>query len=1680
MKRKNLITLLAFFPLFSVWGQSSLNPVEKEKLKLPELPQTMLRATAQANEQVDYTKGTFIVNEDWFGHQNSTVNFLSDDGKWTLRAFQKENPGHELGCTSQFGTIYGDKFYIVSKQEKDPGATVIGSRLAVIDAKTMKVLKEFTRIGDSDGRSFLGVDEHTGYIGTSNGIFLYDIDKMEIGERITGTENTSGSLYSAQIGTMIRVGDRVFAVHQKDGLLVIDAKTHTLETTILKPEEHEGHGLGSIVLSKDGTIWASPTVELTGTGASLPLIWKVDPTTLTVQQVDIPTTSGIEEIPNSWYAWTADGFCASTKENKIYWKGQGTGSWFTGYKIFCYDIDKNEFYKVFDFGKVEGDWRLYGTGFRIDPVSDDMYCFWYHEFLDPEHELAVVETDGRGEKNGTIKGRYPYDITNYWFPALPVFPDNEAPVIQGEAPKEVVLSAERTQVSIPLEEIVKDADNMTAAITLTTTMSEAHQKLITVAVQNCQLVIQPVEASVTTATTIPVHLKFNSNGKTVETDLTVKLEEGTGAPFVISESEVAVEKGKTVTLTVKGMEGETATWASDDETIATVSEEGVVTGMKVGTTTITATSEDRGVKATCKVTVKRESLILNMASVELFEGEEQTISVSRQTPLEQNEKIKWSSSDETILEIIPQPNYMQVKFKALKAGDAKIIAQVVSSDDESNILTTTECPVLVKEMIPVEKIELVIADSEEQPGEETLKFNINGKKILKAKVFPENASIKDVEWISSNKDAFTIENGIVTAIGNGEAEITVSSKQGQNEVTSNPIKVACEYQLERIAFSQPVYGYSKGMANDYEIITPKIKCFPTTPSSIKETMEIKWDFNVPQNWTNSCLNDPTSESYYDNSSNKSGINFYISLSPENWETFDPYTFYEGEVPLKCTVTYAGKEYTAECIINFQEKDLESSFELENEDKKTLLKLGETLQLKWKLNGEGMSSKLKSDGVSVMFSSSDEKIASVSEDGLIIAKENGVATITAYVSNGSYSEDRQIIVGDIWATDVVCKEDTVRVTLGEAVQLAATVNPKNATFPTVEWSKPTTDWTTSNGTTVGAADITDDGIFSTMYRSDMATTVNNIGKYDVKVTSFDGQASGQCVVYVLGLEPLEELTLTSKGVDDEISIDVKDNTQEGFLYTQFFDVGFVPSNATLAKALTKRFTITSQDEEILEIGTKQLGDTHEEGFTLKPKKQGTTQIIVTAKENNIKAVKTIRITDSSYGILGVTLNASVMTVKAGEPQTIGHLVETKQDGVVYDKTVYWESSDPSVATVDRETGLITPIKVGGTTTIRAITKFGNFTATCHLNVAEGDVKVSGVKLDKNTLTLAPGENAQLYATITPTDAANKKVTWVSENNAVATVAEGLVTGVSAGSTIVRVTTRRRRLHSRMCRNRREKEVPATGISLDKTSVELEKGKAIVLRATVTPANATNKRVIWISSDEDVISVDTTGIVEGLEEGEADVIAVTSDGKHEARCSVTVYDPATKPEVIAKDSSAVIVFARVEKAEKYRLQLYRYVGNTPILDKEYVADRFGNIINGLKSSEPAPLASTGKVAINIAGLRPDTKYSVKIGALDKSGNKISTVTADPFTTAQNPTANEEITSVQPDAFVANNELILENLAGCTCYVVDFSGRITTIYTVKSEHDRTQLQQEAGTYIITAVKDQEMYFSKKVVIR
>ena len=94
----SMVCLLSALLVVGQTGSRDLNPIEKQKLQLPELPGSQARASMlRSNESVDYTKGTFIVNEDWYGHQNSSVNFLSDDGTWTYIAFQRENPVRFMG-----------------------------------------------------------------------------------------------------------------------------------------------------------------------------------------------------------------------------------------------------------------------------------------------------------------------------------------------------------------------------------------------------------------------------------------------------------------------------------------------------------------------------------------------------------------------------------------------------------------------------------------------------------------------------------------------------------------------------------------------------------------------------------------------------------------------------------------------------------------------------------------------------------------------------------------------------------------------------------------------------------------------------------------------------------------------------------------------------------------------------------------------------------------------------------------------------------------------------------------------------------------------------------------------------------------------------------------------------------------------------------------------------------------------------------------------------------------------------------------------------------------------------------------------------------------------------------------------------------------------------------------------
>jgi uncharacterized protein YjdB len=528
-------------------------------------------------DTLDYTQGVFFVNEDWFGHQNSSLNFLTNSGIWVYNAYSRENQGKELGCTSQYGIIYGDRLYIMSKQAQDPGASIVGSRLAVVDAKTLKSLKEFENIavdGDgqsvADGRAFLGVDEHKGYIGTSNGIYVYNSDAMEIGAQITGTGSASGDLYSEQTGTMLRVGERVFAVNQKKGIEVINAESDALETVIGAPKDGSNQrGFGSIVMSKDGNLWCSVASDISGSGNAQDYLLKLNPYTLDTTRVILPAGYG---IPNSWYAWTADGFCSSKQENKIYWKNNG--GWFSSTKIYSYDIDAAQASEVFDLANYDdGAWGIYGAGFRLDPVTNDIYASLFRTF--GNNTYCTVKINPATKAVTT----YPMEA-HYWFPAMPVFPDNAAPVVSDMA--DTTVTAARS-FGFLLKNLATDADNMDAAI-VKTVFSLSNANVLTAKIKADSILISPK-----TNGECSIGIRFNSNGKTVDKMFTVTVDVATGISNVKEQSISVYPNPFTEYIIVEAK-------SDDRATIYDISGKQVLTvGVKAGSNRIETSALGRGV-----------------------------------------------------------------------------------------------------------------------------------------------------------------------------------------------------------------------------------------------------------------------------------------------------------------------------------------------------------------------------------------------------------------------------------------------------------------------------------------------------------------------------------------------------------------------------------------------------------------------------------------------------------------------------------------------------------------------------------------------------------------------------------------------------------------------------------------------------------------------------------------------------------------------------------------------------------------------------------------------------------------------------------------------------------------------------------------------------------------------------
>ena len=163
--------------------------------------------------------------------------------------------------------------------------------------------------------------------------------------------------------------------------------------------------------------------------------------------------------------------------------------------------------------------------------------------------------------------------------------------------------------------------------------------------------------------------------------------------------------------------------------------------------------------------------------------------------------------------------------------------------------------------------------------------------------------------------------------------------------------------------------------------------------------------------------------------------------------------------------------------------------------------------------------------------------------------------------------------------------------------------------------------------------------------------------------------------------------------------------------------------------------------------------------------------------------------------------------------------------------------------------------------------------------EQDIQVLSVSLSQSTAEICVGETVELKATIVPSNATLSEITWATTKSTVATVSEkGLVTAVGEGTATIVASAGGK---SGSCLVTVSKGIVAVySIELNARSVELSRGDTFTLEATVSPEDATNKSIIWSSSDDSVASVED-GVVSASEAGTA-IISAEAGGK-KATCS-----------------------------------------------------------------------------------------------------------------------------------------------------------------------------------------------------
>lgn len=472
--------------------------------------------------------------------------------------------------------------------------------------------------------------------------------------------------------------------------------------------------------------------------------------------------------------------------------------------------------------------------------------------------------------------------------------------------------------------------------------------------------------------------------------------------------------------------------------------------------------------------------------------------------------------------------------------------------------------------------------------------------------------------------------------------------------------------------------------------------------------------------------------------------------------------------------------------------------------------------------------------------------------------------------------------NILATSLKINEDNTSISINGKTNFTTTITPNITTNKSVEWSSSNSNIavTTSNGQITGKSEGT---VLIT------GTTKDGTQKKDSVYVSVytnleecNGYLNTECQLYKIASDNFikkigakgSPLTIVGK-CDDYYRVCLEQDNQEisneKYIYVHKKNVTIPITDINIPDELSMFETQKKEIEaEIIpSIATNQavlwtssntnIAEIDENG-KVTAKHQGSAVITVTSKENSDIYAKCRIIVKPYIAVTGIKIIPDKTEMEKGISGNIKVEVFPSNASI---KDYDWNVNRDSIINLNSD-GRYTA-KTIGKVIVSVTTKDGGFTDSCEINVLP--IKVKGVVLQKK-LELDIHETQKLAWKITPIDATNREVMWSSANSSIAKVDKyGYVTGVSIGSTTIRITTIDGGFISE-CKITVNKYVK--DIELNKRYLKTKIGEKTNLKLNVTPFDCTKKKIIWRSKNNKISSVNQDGTVIAKKPGETELI------------------------------------------------------------------------------------------------------------------------------------------------------------------------------------------------------------------